>query len=255
MKYYKRFMGDYGRDTAHLSLAEHGAYTLLLDHYYSTEQPLPADPSALYRICRAFDKAEQRAVLSVAEAFFPVAPDGLRHNERADRQIPEDRRVIEAARANGKKGGRPIKPTQAEPDPMPRAEPNQNPSGFDPLLISDSGSKPETQTHQTPDSRQEQRSKSLEQRAARFDEFWAVYPNRKSKAKALAAWRRKGLDRIADRIIADVKARASGDRQWLDGFIPHGSTYVNGEGWEDAIEPPKLRAIGGTAYVPLPGEV
>lgn len=87
MNFYKRYMGDYGRDTAHLSLAEHGAYTLLLDHYYSTEQPLPADPAALFRICRAFDKLEQRAVLSVADAFFPKSEDGLRHNARADMEV------------------------------------------------------------------------------------------------------------------------------------------------------------------------
>ena len=87
MNFYKRYMGDYGRDTAHLSLAEHGAYTLLLDHYYSTEQALPADPTSLFRICRAFDTAEQQAVLSVADAFFPVGDDGLRHSARADREL------------------------------------------------------------------------------------------------------------------------------------------------------------------------
>lgn len=87
MNFYKRYMGDYGRDTAHLSLAEHGAYALLLDHYYSTESALPAELLALYRLCRAFDKLEQRAVQSVADKFFPVGDDGLRHNERADKEI------------------------------------------------------------------------------------------------------------------------------------------------------------------------
>ena len=122
MNFYKRFMGDYAKDTAHLSLAEHGAYTLLLDHYYATEAPLPADYQALYRICRAFDKKEQQAVRSIADAYFPVV-DGARENKRATRQLDDDSKRVETARENGRKGGRPKKQTQTEP--------KNNPMGFD----------------------------------------------------------------------------------------------------------------------------
>lgn len=236
MNFYKRYMGDYGRDTAHLSLAEHGAYTLLLDHYYSTEQALPADSASLFRICRAFDKLEQRAVQSVADKFFPVGDDGLRHNERADRQMPDDLRAIKTARENGKKGGRPPKGTQLDT----REQPSGNPAGFDSDNQTGTNSEPRAKTHQTPDTREEQKQKSLVQRAARsaarFPEFWAAYPVKKGRAEALAKWTARGLDAIADRIIADVQARKAHDRQWLDGYAPHGSTYVNGRGWEDEIE-------------------
>lgn len=229
MNFYKRFMGDYTRDTAHLSLAEHGAYTLLLDHYYSTEQPLPADAAALYRICRAFEKAEQKAVIAVADAFFPVGDDGLRHNARADRQMPNDLRAIETARANGRHGGRPRKANPAGT----KQEPGKNPVGF--RLVA--GTEPNTKTHQTPDSIEAKaESKTLERQAARFEEFWAAYPVKKGRAEALAKWKARGLDALADQIIADVKARILRDRQWLAGYVPHGSTYVNGRGWEDAIE-------------------
>lgn len=110
MNYYERYCGDYQRDTAHLSLAEHGAYTMLLDTYFSVEKPLPEDLSSLYRVCRAMTRLEQQAVKSVAEQFFPVSGgDGLRHNQRADREIAKARPKIEAARINGRKGGRPAK--------------------------------------------------------------------------------------------------------------------------------------------------
>lgn len=79
--------------------------------------------------------------------------------------------------------------------------------------------------------------------AERFEEFWNAYPEKKGKAEALRAWRRRGLDTEADRIIADVEARKAGDRQWLEGYIPHGSTYVNGSGWEDAISPPRQQGV------------
>lgn len=71
--------------------------------------------------------------------------------------------------------------------------------------------------------------------ASRFAEFWAAYPNKKGKAKAEKAWKARKLDVIADRILADIQARSASDRDWLRGYVPHGSTYVNGSGWEDAI--------------------
>jgi uncharacterized protein YdaU (DUF1376 family) len=122
MNYYERYCGDYQRDTAHLSLAEHGAYTMLLDTYFSVEKPLPEDLSSLYRVCRAMTRLEQQAVKAVAEQFFPVSHiDGLRHNQRADREISRARPKIEAARINGRKGGRPPKAASGnmgEPGPI-----------------------------------------------------------------------------------------------------------------------------------------
>lgn len=110
MNYYERYCGDYQRDTAHLSLAEHGAYTMLLDTYFSVEKPLPKELPSLYRVCRAMTRLEQHAVKVVADQFFPVSEmDGLRHNHRADREIAKARPKIEAARINGRKGGRPPK--------------------------------------------------------------------------------------------------------------------------------------------------
>ena len=115
VNYYERYCGDYQRDTAHLSLAEHGAYTMLLDTYFSVEKPLPKELPGLYRICRAMTRVEQQAVKAVAEEFFPVSEvDGLRHNARADREIAKARPKIEAARINGRKGGRPPREKEAE---------------------------------------------------------------------------------------------------------------------------------------------
>jgi uncharacterized protein YdaU (DUF1376 family) len=43
------YIGDYRRDTAHLSTLEHGAYFLLIMHYWETG-PLPDDDRRLARI-------------------------------------------------------------------------------------------------------------------------------------------------------------------------------------------------------------
>jgi len=122
VNFYKRFMADYAKKTARLTLAQHGAYTLLLDEIYTTEAGLPCEFPELYRICRAMTKPEQEAVKFVAETYFPIGPDGLRNNERAAEELHLAAPAMEAARLNGKKGGRP----QTEPTGIE----TNNPVGF-----------------------------------------------------------------------------------------------------------------------------
>lgn len=106
MNYYRRYPGDYGRDTMHLSMLEHGAYTLLLDASYATGKALPAAYEALNRICRAMTRLEQEAVKSIADQFFPVGEDGLRRNPRADREIRMAQATIERQRESGVESSR-----------------------------------------------------------------------------------------------------------------------------------------------------
>ncbi len=115
MNYYERHIGDYARDAGHLTMLEHGAYGLLLDRYYSTEQPIPVDQA--HRVCRARSREERAAVDAVLAEFFTRDGDVWR-NGRADREIEKARTRIEAARSNGARGGRPKKnPDPTEPKP------------------------------------------------------------------------------------------------------------------------------------------
>ena len=74
----------------------------------------------------------------------------------------------------------------------------------------------------------------------RFDDFWEVYPKKRAKENCRKKWKAKKLDRIADEIIADVVARKEKDDRWLRGFILDPHTYLNGNRWEDEMEPPTL---------------
>lgn len=85
MNFFKLYVGDYQRDTAHLSITEHGAYMLMLQHYYATEKPLPTG-KALHRMLRVQDKAERDAIDAVASQFWRETPEGL-VNDRADAEI------------------------------------------------------------------------------------------------------------------------------------------------------------------------
>ena len=77
MNFYRHFIGDYGRSTGDLSIAEHGAYRLMLDHFYGTGKPLPADKKALYRLLRAENDSDKRAIDSVSLRFWKPLPDEL----------------------------------------------------------------------------------------------------------------------------------------------------------------------------------
>jgi uncharacterized protein YdaU (DUF1376 family) len=99
--WYPHYLGDYIKDTSHLSLTEHGAYRVLLDHYYSTKQPLPAIADQLYRICRAFADNEKQAVDSVLKQFFKLKGD-LYTNKRADSEISK-RQAISKERSKAAK--------------------------------------------------------------------------------------------------------------------------------------------------------
>lgn len=79
MNFYKHFIGDFQRDTGHLSLTERGAYLALIHHYYATEIPLPNNLDSLCRIAGAVSSIERKAVKSII-AFFEVVDSGLMHN-------------------------------------------------------------------------------------------------------------------------------------------------------------------------------
>lgn len=109
MNYYNRHIGDYAKQTAHLSFAEDGAYNRMLDYYYSTELPLPLDRAALYRKVRARSKPEQAMIDSLLTEFFYEATDGW-HKRRCDEEIEKYQNKAAANRENGTHGGRPKKP-------------------------------------------------------------------------------------------------------------------------------------------------
>jgi uncharacterized protein YdaU (DUF1376 family) len=101
MHYYSHHVGDYDRDTAFLSLVEHGAYGKLMRSYYATERPLPANAEYLWRICGAMTKEEKLAVSRVAERFFKLDGDVLRH-KRIDKEIESFHAQLETASKAGK---------------------------------------------------------------------------------------------------------------------------------------------------------
>lgn len=86
MNYYEHHLGDYLRDTAHLSMIEDGAYRRLLDQYFIREAPLPADKRQCMKLARAHSAPERAAVSTLLDEFFELRDDGY-HQSRADAEI------------------------------------------------------------------------------------------------------------------------------------------------------------------------
>jgi uncharacterized protein YdaU (DUF1376 family) len=157
VNYYERHIGDYARDAGHLSMLEHGAYSILLDRYYATETGIPADQA--YRVARARSREERAAVDAVLSEFFTLT-DGVWLKGRVQEEIAKARLKIEAARENGTKGGRPKKPKTNQTGTQ------QKPTGLS------LGSENETQQKalQSPDKEKDQKIPPTAERGALADD-------------------------------------------------------------------------------------
>lgn len=74
---------------------------------------------------------------------------------------------------------------------------------------------------------------------SRFEEFWQLYPKRKAKDYCEGKWKQKKLDQIADTIIEKLREQVSQDDEWIRGYAPNPSTYINQARWKDEITKPK----------------
>jgi uncharacterized protein YdaU (DUF1376 family) len=125
LHYYQFNIGDYRKDTVHLSRLEHSIYRDLIDWYYLDEKPIPKETQSVSRRLRLVSQEEQNALLAVLEDFFICSEDGWKH-KRIDQEIQGYHGMCETNRTNGSKGGRPKKNPLGS-DSQPTRNPNQEP--------------------------------------------------------------------------------------------------------------------------------
>lgn len=223
MNFYKHYLGDYSRKTAHLSLIEHGSYHMLLGHYYGILGPIPNDEKTWFRITRAVTQEETQAVIKIMNEFFPLRSDGMRHNKRADEECKAWLKQAEFNRKVGALGGRPKNPTA-----NPTANPRKNP-------------------HQKLEVRRS--TKTLADRVGLFDQFWTAYPRKAAKQSALKAWAKLTLSNGDFEHILIALSTACQSDQWRNEsgkYIPHAATWLNGKRWEDqpTVQPEEESRMG-----------
>lgn len=67
---YKRHINNWRQDTAQLTLEQRGAYSELMDWFYSTNGFLPADIKKIHRLLGVQTQSERRAIAEVIKLFF-----------------------------------------------------------------------------------------------------------------------------------------------------------------------------------------
>jgi uncharacterized protein YdaU (DUF1376 family) len=90
------YVSDYLADTYHLEAREHGAYLLLIFHYWQRRQPLPDDDRKLARIAR-LSEHEWAEVRDIIAEFFEIR-DGCWHQKRVDQELQHFNDKSEKAR-------------------------------------------------------------------------------------------------------------------------------------------------------------
>lgn len=97
------YWGDYLRDTRHLTLEQHGAYLMLIAHYWSTGS-LPSDKKALRQILGLNSEENRKRWESICLAIAPFFDEQWKH-KRVERELEKHRVVSEKRAFAGRKGG------------------------------------------------------------------------------------------------------------------------------------------------------
>ena len=209
-------IGDYLRDTRGLSLAEHGAYLMLMLEYYAKGGPLPAEPKTLYRICGARTARERQAVDQVLAQFFTNG-DGLVRNPRCDLELDgyRERRRKSQDSANVRWDKSRKDNGTHDATALPPQSSRASNAAF-------SLSPSENQKH------------ALAQAPDAFERFWKTYPKKRSKADARKAWNSLQADAtLVEQILAAIET-AKASSEWRDArFIPYPAKWLKAHGWED----------------------
>ena len=212
MHYYQKNIGDYRRDTMNLSLLEHGVYMTLIDHYTLNEEPFSLDQLDICWAIGARTDDEKTAVCLILSKFFIETEKGYTH-KRCDEEIAKYHAKSDIARVNANK----------------RWESNAN--AMPTHSKGNANHKPIT-NNQEPLTNKD------------FEKFYAKYPNKVKKERALKAWLKHNPD--IDVVLKALEYQASNDRRFREKeFTPHPASWLNDKEWEN--EPVKRK--GNSTYL------
>jgi len=180
MNDYSHHIGDFRSGTFNMSRMERWMYRDLIDVYYDSEKPLSLDFEWVCYSISAHSEKERHIVANLLKFKFERTDEGYVH-ARCEKEIAAYRSKSEAAQENGKKGGRPKKSHEGEPEPEPTLTPeitNELPLGSDPVSIenpaltelnpvlteSEANQEPRTKNQEPRTKNQEPRTKNQEPR-------------------------------------------------------------------------------------------
>lgn len=175
--YYQHNIGDYRKDTSHLSLLEHGIYRQLLDTYYVSEEPLSSDHAKLMRSHSIRSADEQLALENVLKDFFVLTDAGY-IQDRCDKEIAAYHGKSEKARVSAKAR-------------WSKGSSERNANALQTQSEGNAKHKPLTTNRKPSTNKKTSADKPLDSEyPAEFERVWAIYPSRPgaNKKDACKAW-------------------------------------------------------------------
>lgn len=221
------YIGDYLKDTASLTQAEHGAYIRLIMLYWNNSGPIPDDMTKIYRATGAISPEEQANARSILQAFFKHQ-DGEYHHKRIDAEIARSidgaaKRKAKAFKASKARWDAPSIPTSNAPSIPPSnaqsnapAMPYQNQS--------------QNQSH-IPEAKPKPKNQSNDY-SPEFELFWETYPkNAASKKESFKSFIRALTISSCDEIMGALKPYAQYCEE-TQTPVCHATTWLNQERWK-----------------------
>lgn len=96
------YWGDYTKKTQHLSTLEHGAYLLLIAHYWNTGQPVADCDDVLRRITRTTSK-QWNQISKTIRGFF-ISEGGFLIHERVEKELQTTLGISTSQSSRAKQG-------------------------------------------------------------------------------------------------------------------------------------------------------
>jgi hypothetical protein len=87
----------------------------------------------------------------------------------------------------------------------------------------------------------------------RFDEWWEIYPLKKSKGRAKKAWKPAKAKTSEEFLIASLKTWVAKNVGTDPKYLPYPATWLNDEKWTDQDLRPAL-VVSPSRHSPQPGE-
>ena len=216
------YYGDYLKDTMQLSAERHGIYLLLMIHCWQNEY-IDDDIESMCMIAKVHE--ENKSLLYILDKYF-VKKDDKYYQNRITKELKcakenKEKRVKKAKDAANKRWNNDATSNAPSiPQAMPEGMPESCPSS------SSSSSSSKTPTT------------SIREIESDFEEIYFCYPIKKGKSSALTKYKyfRKNNNIPEKSILIEwINKAIRSDKQWIDGFIPHFSTWMNQRRWEDEL--------------------
>ena len=187
----------------------------------------PVDFKAMVKAINDYYTEGKDMVESVTKSTLKA----LAHNIMQQIKRGEDK--AEVNRNNGKKGGRPAKETQSKPN-----ETQEKPTDTKTDTDTDTDTETDTEINLSlpPSAGAAPLKESFSEKTAKeeFERLWEQYPRKEGKKDALNAYIRAKKRGVAyETVESGIRAYAESCRNRAPQYIKYGSSWFNGEGWND----------------------